>query len=134
DLVKNYIDKTYNDFVLKVAQGRSMSKEDVHMVAMGRVWTGRQALERGLVDKIGGFSDAVEEVKKLANITCDVDIVDYSKKEKGLTISVDTNGLVSSGTKLGLPQEMETLLTWWDYYQMYKDEKAAMITPIKINE
>jgi len=134
DLVKNYIDKTYNDFVLKVAQGRSMSKEDVHQVAMGRVWTGRQALERGLVDKIGGFSDAVEEVKQLANITCDVDIVDYSKKEKGLTISMDTNGLVSSGTKLGLPQEMETLLTWWDYYQMYKDEKAAMITPIKINE
>ena len=88
----------------------------------------------GLIDKIGGFSDAVEEVKQLANITCDVDIVDYSKKETGFTISMDTNGLVSSGTKLGLPQEMETLLTWWDYYQMYKDEKAAMITPIKINE
>ena len=134
DLVKNFIDKTYNDFVLKVAQGRSMSKDEVHKVAMGRVWTGKQALDRGLIDKIGGFSDAVEEVKLLANITCDVDIVDYSKGETGFTISMDTNGLVSSGTKLGLPQEMDNLLTWWDYYQMYKDEKAAMITPIKINE
>ena len=134
DLVTNFIDKTYNDFVLKVAQGRSMSKEDVHEVAMGRVWTGRQALERGLVDKIGGFDDAVDEVKRLANITCDVDIVVYSKRNKGLTVSVDANGLMSSRSKLALPQEMETLLTWWDYYQMYKDEKAAMITPIRINE
>ncbi|MDP8221205.1 MAG: signal peptide peptidase SppA [Candidatus Stygibacter frigidus] len=134
DLVKNYIDKTYNDFVLKVAQGRSMSKEDVNRVAMGRVWTGKQALERGLVDKIGGFDDAVVEVKKLANITSDVDIVNYSNREKGFTIAVEANGLMSTRSKLGLPNEMETLLTWWDYYQLYKGEKAAMITPIKIND
>ncbi|MCF7912789.1 MAG: signal peptide peptidase SppA [Candidatus Cloacimonetes bacterium] len=134
DLVKNFIDKTYNDFIIKVAQGRNMSKEDIHKIAMGRVWTGKQALERGLVDKLGGLTEAVEEMKLLAGITCDVELVDYSSDDSKLGITIDTSNLTLSPVSAELPAEMQTLLTWWDYYQQFKDEKAAMINPVQINE
>jgi protease IV len=134
DLVKNFIDKTYNDFIIKVAQGRSMSKEDVHKIAMGRVWTGRQALERGLVDKLGGMTLAVEEISKLAGITGEVELVDYSGDDTKLGITVDMSKLSLNPVSSELPAEMQSILTWWDYYQQFKDEKAAMINPVQINE
>ncbi len=61
-------DAIYEDFTRKVADGRDMSLEQVDEVARGRVWTGADALERGLVDKLGGFWTAVESVKELAEI------------------------------------------------------------------
>ncbi len=134
DLVKKYIDKIYNDFVTKVAQGRDMSKESVHKVAMGRVWTGSQALDRGLIDQIGGLNDAVTEIKKLADITTEIDLVDYSGYESKMELMLNMDNLSSSSPKLDLPDDIQSLLTWWDYYQQFKDEKAAMVTPMKISE
>lgn len=52
------IDRVYNDFVGKVAQGRHKSFAEVHAVAKGRVWTGQQALALGLVDTLGGIDEA----------------------------------------------------------------------------
>ncbi len=54
----------YDDFVGKVADGRRMSAEQVEVVAGGRVWTGRQAWSRGLVDELGGFEEACDEAKR----------------------------------------------------------------------
>jgi protease-4 len=53
----------YDDFVGKVAEGRSMSPEQVDTLARGRVWTGRQAWSRGLVDELGGFDEACDAAK-----------------------------------------------------------------------
>ncbi|TDQ53596.1 signal peptide peptidase SppA [Actinorugispora endophytica] len=53
------LDHIYDDFTAKVAEGRGMTREQVHEVARGRVWTGRDALERGLVDELGGMETAV---------------------------------------------------------------------------
>src|SRR6476469_4175002 len=65
DLVKrNY----YEDFVPKVAKGRGKTPEYVDSIAQGRVWTGGQAKERGLVDEFGGLDRAVEVAKELAKI------------------------------------------------------------------
>ena len=55
-----WLDFVYGDFTAKVARGRSMTPEAVHEVARGRVWTGADALERGLVDELGGMRRAVE--------------------------------------------------------------------------
>jgi len=59
----------YADFIGKVADGRQLSREAVAAVAEGRVWTGRQALQRGLVDLIGGFERALDEAKVLAGLS-----------------------------------------------------------------
>jgi protease-4 len=63
-----FIDRAYAGFVNLVAEGREMTPEQVRAIAGGRVWTGQQALERGLVDHIGGFSTAVARARALAGI------------------------------------------------------------------
>jgi protease IV len=61
-------DLCYTDFVQRVAEGRKMSAEAVEAVAQGRVWTGADALERGLVDELGGLRTAVRRAKVLAGL------------------------------------------------------------------
>jgi protease-4 len=59
------LDATYRRFLEVVAAGRGMEESEADRVARGRVYTGADALEAGLVDTLGGFSVAVDEVKKL---------------------------------------------------------------------
>jgi len=61
-------DMIYADFTQKVADGRKLSLAKVHDIARGRVWTGADAAERGLVDKLGGFWDAADSAKRLSGI------------------------------------------------------------------
>lgn len=72
-------DLFYTDFVERVAQGRKLSVEAVDGVARGRVWTGTDALERGLVDELGGLHTAVTRAKILAGLDPDeqVRVVSY---------------------------------------------------------
>lgn len=62
------INKVYDVFLDRVAKGRGLSKKEVQKLASGRVWTGRQAKENGLVDSIGGLNMAIETAIKAANI------------------------------------------------------------------
>jgi protease-4 len=64
----------WDDFVPKVAKGRGKTNEDVNTLAQGRVWTGAQAKERGLVDEIGGLEKSIEIAKQLANLPADKDV------------------------------------------------------------
>lgn len=68
------MDKIYDDFVGIVADGRNMSREAVIAVAEGRVWTGEQALERGLVDELGGFDTALRAAKRFAELDEGADV------------------------------------------------------------
>jgi protease-4 len=64
----------WDNFVPKVAQGRGRTIEEIHNVAQGRVWTGSQARERGLVDEFGGLNRAIEIAKELAKLPADKDV------------------------------------------------------------
>lgn len=68
DLLKQEILMTYDHFITKAAEGRKMTKEEIDRIGKGRVWTGAQALELGLVDEMGGLSRAVAIAKELAGI------------------------------------------------------------------
>ena len=61
----------YDDFLPKVAKGRGKDVEYVDSIAQGRVWTGTQAKERGLIDEFGGLDKAVEVAKQLAGLPAD---------------------------------------------------------------
>jgi len=63
------IDKTYNEFVNKVSEGRNMTYESVDSIGQGRVWSGTRALKLGLVDTTGGLTDAIKGAAKMAGIT-----------------------------------------------------------------
>lgn len=67
-VVRESVAAVYMDFKQHVAEGRKMSVDAVEQVAQGRVWTGRQALERKLADQIGTLDDAVKYAAKKANV------------------------------------------------------------------
>lgn len=69
EVFRGYLADFYKDFVEKVASGRNKSYDDIHAVAQGRVWTGEQALERGLVDALGGLDVATAKAAELAGIS-----------------------------------------------------------------
>jgi protease-4 len=63
-----WMDRIYGGFVSRVAQGRRLPVTRVAEIARGRVWTGAQAKQLGLVDEVGGFQQAVDKAKTLAGI------------------------------------------------------------------
>ncbi|MDO3636056.1 signal peptide peptidase SppA [Mycolicibacterium arseniciresistens] len=67
-------DMSYTDFVERVAAGRKLSEEAVEAVARGRVWTGADAKEHGLVDELGGLRTAINRAKVLAGLDADADV------------------------------------------------------------
>jgi len=72
--VQDMMQSIYDDFVEKAAESRNTTPEKVHAVAQGRVWTGQQARERGLVDALGGLDTAVAIAKEQAKIPKDEDV------------------------------------------------------------
>jgi protease-4 len=68
NVTKESIERVYTTFVGKVAEGRNMTFEQVDSLAQGRVWTGRQALDNGLVDELGSLEDAIGVAADLAEI------------------------------------------------------------------
>ena len=74
----------YDTFLTRVAEGRKMSKEAVDAVGQGRVWTGQQAFERGLVDELGGMRQALAEAKKRAALPSDAPMVELPSVEASL--------------------------------------------------
>lgn len=90
-VLKNIIDEMYMQFVNVVSTGRKLDIETVKKIADGRIYTGKQALEKGLVDQLGYMEDAISSVKKLAGLT-EATIIRY-EKYYGLA---DIFGLMSS--------------------------------------
>jgi protease-4 len=64
----------FNNFVPKVAKGRSKSDEEVNSIGQGRVWTGTQAKSNGLIDEFGGLEKAIDIAKQLADLPADKDV------------------------------------------------------------
>ena len=66
--LNKYVERGYDLFLTRVAEGRKMKKEQVHEIAQGRVWLGCDAKKIGLVDEIGGIDEAVKIAAKLAKV------------------------------------------------------------------
>jgi len=66
-----FLDHVYADFTGKVAEGRKMTQDAVHAIAKGRVWTGADAAENGLVDTLGGLRDAIRIARERAGLPAD---------------------------------------------------------------
>ena len=81
-LIQSIIDKGYRDFVGNVAKARGKDFAAINAIAQGRVWTGQQALERGLVDRIGSLDDAIRDAAQQANLGKDFN-VRYAEKPMG---------------------------------------------------
>jgi protease-4 len=82
-LIQAYIERGYELFLSRCAEGRHMSRDSIDAIAQGRVWTGEQALNLGLVDELGGIDRAIELAVELANIY-NYTLIDVSLSENSL--------------------------------------------------
>jgi len=100
-------DRIHSQFIRAVAEGRKLKEEDVRKFADGRVITGDQALELGLVDQLGNFYDALEVLKKDAKITAEPTLV-YPLDERGRFLDQLMGGVARSlvgAVREGIAQE-----------------------------
>ena len=82
--IQKSVENIYNTFIKHVAEGRNMSLEDVDKIGQGRVWTGYDAKDIGLIDTYGGIDQAIEIASLLAKID-DYRIISLPKKEDPFT-------------------------------------------------
>jgi protease-4 len=80
DLMQNYVNRGYELFVKRCADGRKLKVEQIKAIAEGRVWTGEDALKIGLVDKIGGLNDAIKLAVEKAKLQS-YNLKEYPEKE-----------------------------------------------------
>lgn len=107
----------YDLFLDRVAAGRSLDKEQVNAIGRGRVWTGTQAIDNGLVDEMGGFFDGINAAKLAAGIAADekVELVFYPRHRNVLARLGEL-----LGTRLGAAapawwQQLERLTAAWSF-------------------
>lgn len=120
NVLQKYIEKGYETFLNRVAQGRHMSRDEVHEVAQGRVWTGKDALKVGLVDVLGGMDDAIQIAAQKAKVS-DYRIVEYPT-EKDFFQELLNNFSASIKTNI-LKNELG------DYYETFRQLQNTLNTP-----
>lgn len=99
-LFQRATDKIYAEFTERVATGRGLPLERVEEIAQGRVWSGQQALDIGLVDELGGLSDAIAFAAKEAGLKKDFRISEFPrKKEFAEVLSEALNRLGTQGAR-----------------------------------
>lgn len=120
NVLQKYIEKGYETFLNRVAQGRHMTRDEVHEIAKGRVWTGKDAVKVGLVDVLGGLDDAIQIAAQKAKVS-DYRIVEYPTEKdfmqellNSFSASIKTNILKN---ELG------------DYYETFRQLQNTLNMP-----
>lgn len=109
EVIQSVIDQGYREFIGKVAQARGNSPDEIDQVARGRVWSGAQAKERGLVDQLGGLRDAIAAAATRASLADDGFALRYIEKElspfEKFVVDATRNAAVRAvAAELGLPR------------------------------
>ncbi len=131
EAVQRSVDASYERFVATVAEGREMSEEEVLQVAGGRVWSGAQARERGLVDTIGGLYTAIESIQE--RLGRRVVLVEYTGFEGffGTPIPVTdiARGALFGDPREKLPPELAELLATAELLDTFGEERILYLAP-----
>ncbi len=99
-LLQDVIDDVNGQFIRAVAEGRNMKVEDVALIADGRIFSGKQAKERGLIDSLGGLTDAIELSAKLAGIEGKPNVIYPERRGLSLWKAVFGEGAAKNFTEL----------------------------------
>ncbi len=124
-LLKTEILWIYDKFITKVSEGRNLNKEDVDKIGRGRVWTGQQAKELGLIDEIGGLTKAIELVKELINVPPGEDVrLDVWPKKQSFFNSMFQRRLIRSQSDLE-----SKLKRMMQAFQLLQNERTLALMP-----
>jgi protease-4 len=130
DVIQAIINKGYRDFVGNVAKARGKNFEAIDAIAQGRVWTGQQALDRGLVDQLGGLGDAVADAASMAKLDKNYPVryeetpqSGFERFLVGLNQSASVRIMQSWGIRL--PNWMAQIPTMIPEWQLLRNAKAG---------
>lgn len=133
----------YTDFVPKVAKGRGKTDEEVNSIGQGRVWTGTQGKQVGLVDEFGGLEKAIEIAKNLANIPAEKNVkrVTYPESQSLLSqyFGGDSETLADAKTQAAqaaliesLPEDAKKALRFAQLFDQMRNGEAMMLLPFEL--
>ena len=114
-MLQKYVGKTYNDFTALVARTRGLRQSYVDSIGQGRVWTGADALELGLVDELGGLDKAIEYAANKANLK-DYSIKNYPK-QKDLMETLLSGNLTEPYTKSLIKNRLGSNYTYIETFE-----------------
>jgi len=113
EMLQSAIDDTYNQFVMAVSEGRNLDIDRVEELADGSIFTGNQALEFGLVDKLGGLEDAIDLASEMTGLGDDPKIIrEYPRDRRLLDYFIEKAALLLN---LNVPEQ-----TWPKLEYIYK--------------
>ena len=91
-IIQLSIERIYDDFITKVANGRNLTKQEVDNIGQGRVWSGENAKEIGLIDLFGGLNYSIQVAAEMANLDT-YNLIEYPKQENFLEVILDIEGV-----------------------------------------
>lgn len=123
-------DEVYETFTQKAAEGRGMSQDEIKKIASGRVWTGAQAKENGLVDVLGGFQEAINLAAEQAGISDDYKVRYYPQPKTFLEKL--TGGIDDEIRSQALQKEMgDSYLFYQQWQQVRRYEGVQLRMPLE---
>lgn len=127
--IRALISDTYDRFVDRVSDGRSLAADSVYALAQGRIYSGEHAVEVGLADRIGGIEDAIILAKKSSDIPEEeqVKLVYMPSFSLGLFDIIENPGI--SAEKLDLPDEIMKVLKQVDQAKLLANEQVLYMLP-----
>ena len=123
-ILQNQINHGYDDFTKAVAEGRHKTQAYINSIGQGRVWTGEQALEIGLVDRLGNIDDAVKSAAKMARLK-DYRLVAYPE-QKSVLNKLGESFSIQMKTRMLKSELGEN----YPVYEQIKNLTSTMRTPL----
>jgi protease-4 len=134
DIMQKLIAASYQEFVQKVASGRKKGYAEIDSIAMGKIWTGEQALQNGLIDELGGLKEAAVKMKELIKIKGDVELVNVCADKKTLDLTVDMGSLASLFPVVGALKSFEEYVQVYEKWREYGSENTLYVSPLDLEQ
>lgn len=132
DLMSRMIEHTYDDFTRKVDTGReTMNLDQVLANAQGRVWTGAQAHQIGLVDDLGGMDKALEHMRELTGITGEIELIDTTTNQKGFVVNMKGNPLSMLAPVAALEEMGRDYIQIYEMWKDFDGDNVLMLSPLE---
>lgn len=132
----------YNSFVPKVAQGRNKTDEEVNSLGQGRVWTGTQAKQNGLIDEFGGLETAINVAKQLANLPADKEVrrVVLPEPKPFFETLLGSESSVDAKTEQAqkavfdaLPEDAKRAFKYAELFDQMRNGQAMLMLPFELD-
>lgn len=130
NMIQRMVNQGYERFTTKAAEGRNMELNDLKSLAGGRVWTGLQAKENGLIDVLGGLEDAVELAATRVGIEDDYQVRYYPKAKSELEIIMEK---ISEQSQVSLTKKLGALAPYLEEFNhLIKSDRLQAKLPYEI--